>query len=90
MDSFLILNSLFLDETTDEIRTLQKEINILTKDNELNFQELDRAGKLLKTQELGKKEGYEEQEQREEALVQRIDDLEQTVKKTAARRLQQR
>jgi hypothetical protein len=79
-----------LDETTEKIRSLEKDVVILTKDNELNFQELDRSGKLLKTQELQNKEGYEEQEKEEQALVKRIDDLEKAVKASATRRLEQR
>jgi septal ring factor EnvC (AmiA/AmiB activator) len=79
-----------LDEVTQNIRALEKDVVSVTKDNELNFQELERSGKLLKTQEIQNKEGYEEQEQEEEELIQRIDDLEKAVKLSATRRLEQR
>mmetsp|Transcript_18770 Transcript_18770/g.45329 ORF Transcript_18770/g.45329 Transcript_18770/m.45329 type:complete len:420 (-) Transcript_18770:85-1344(-) len=79
-----------LDEVTENIRTLEENVVSLTRDNELSFQELERSGKLLKTQEIQNKDGYEEQEEEEEALVQRIDDLEKVVKLSASRRLEQR
>lgn len=79
-----------LDEVTQNIRALEKDVVSVTKDNELNFQELERSGKLIKTQEIQNKEGYEEQEQEEEELIQRIDDLEKAVKLSATRRLEQR
>lgn len=79
-----------LDETTDRIRQLQKDINRLTTENELSYQELDRHGKLIKTQELMDNETYTKQEEVEEAFVKRIDELETNVKATATRRLETR
>ena len=79
-----------LDEVTENIRTLEEEVVTISRDNELSFQELERSGKLLKTQEIQNKDGYEEQEEEEEALIKRIDDLEKAVKLSASRRLEQR
>ncbi|KAG7367580.1 cyclophilin type peptidyl-prolyl cis-trans isomerase [Nitzschia inconspicua] len=77
-----------LDETTANIKELRKEIEILSKDNELSFQEIHRNGR-----EIGmdmESEQYAAIEKEEEALVARIEKLEKAIQKNSEKRLNER
>jgi hypothetical protein len=77
-----------LDDTTESIRSLKKEIEILTKDNELSFQEIHRSGKKAVI-DMESKE-YASLEEEEHALVTRIEKLEKAVQKNSAKRVKDR
>ena len=96
-----------LDETTLRIKKLKSDIEMISKDNELSYQELRRSGKRPEdlaagsggkgTTEAGtgtatdmESTEYEEMEEQEEVLVQRIDALEKSIQKSAAARLNDR
>ena len=96
-----------LDETTLRIKKLKSDIEMISKDNELSYQELRRSGKRPEdlaagsggkgTTEAGtgtatdmESTEYEEMEEQEEILVQRIDALEKSIQKSAAARLNDR
>lgn len=77
-----------LDETTSNMKELKKEIELLTKDNELSFREIHRNGREIAIDM--ESEEYAEIEQEEEALVQRIQKLEIAVQKNSEKRLNER
>ena len=77
-----------LDETTSNMKELKKEIEILTKDNELSFREIHRNGQELAIDM--ESEQYAEVEQQEEALVKRIQKLEVAIQKSSEKRLTER
>jgi hypothetical protein len=101
---------LLLDETTLKIKKLKSDIEMVSKDNELSYQELRRSGKRPEDLAAGSggegkgtttEEGtgtvtdmesteYEEMEEQEEVLVQRIDALEKSIQKSAMARLNDR
>ena len=89
-----------LDETTENIKELKHEVENLYKDNDLSYQELRHHGKTPENIAAGDKlvtegssvtdmesEEYAKMEELEEVLVNRIDRLEKTIRKDAAKRL---
>jgi len=74
-----------LDDVTGSIQDLKKEIDVLTKDNELSYQEIYRNGKGLVIDV--ESEEYEELEEEEEGLVNRIDRLETAIQEVSFQRL---
>ncbi|MGK3762513.1 MAG: hypothetical protein ACI8RD_014831 [Bacillariaceae sp.] len=106
---------ILLDDTTLKIKKLKSDIEMISKDNELSYQELRRSGKRPEDLTAGAGEGketsteaetgtgtgtgtatdmesteYEEMEEQEEVLVQRIDTLEKSIQKSAIARLNDR
>jgi dsDNA-specific endonuclease/ATPase MutS2 len=77
-----------LDETTANIKELRKEIEILSKDNELSFQEIHRSGREIAIDM--ESEQYAEIEKEEEALVTRIQKLERAIQRSTEKRLNER
>jgi hypothetical protein len=77
-----------LDETTERIRTIRKDVESLTKDNELSFLEFHRSGKL--PADMVSTAGDEEDQQVELNLLKRIDKLEKGIQTAARKRLDQR
>jgi hypothetical protein len=77
-----------LDDTTERILILRKDVESLGKENELSFHELRRGGRTLPDDM--ESPGYEEEEAIEESLVKRIDKLESTIQASARKRLEQR
>lgn len=92
-----------LDETTESIKELKRDVEFLNKDNELSFQELKRNGKSPENLAAGgvggdkaygggtiadmESEEYQALEEEEELLVERIDQLEKHIQQSAIKRL---
>ncbi len=89
-----------LDETTEKIKNLKKEIDNLHKDNELSYQELKQNGKnpgnlasgdssVTATSSITdmESEEYAKLEEEEEVLVNRINRLERTIQKESMKRV---
>lgn len=95
-----------LDETTASIKELKHDIEMITKDNELSFQEMRRNGKFPgnlvddnieggagvdgRTASNIESEEYAKLEEEEEIIVQRIDSLEKSIQKSAEKRISER
>ena len=92
-----------LDETTEKIKNLKKEVEDLHKDNELSYQELKHNGKTPQNLAAGdesvtiassitdiESEEYAKLEEEEEILMNRIDRLEKRIQKDSAKRLTDR
>lgn len=77
-----------LDETTERIRILRKDVEIITKDNELSFQEIHRRGGL--PENMKTTAGDEEDQEVETNLLKRIDKLEKGIQVAARKRLDRR
>jgi hypothetical protein len=77
-----------LDETTERIRILRKDVEIITKDNELSFQEFHRSGGLPDS--MTTPAGDEEDQQVEENLLKRIEKLEKGIQVASRKRLDRR
>ena len=89
-----------LDETTEKIKNLKKEIDNLHKDNELSYQELKQNGKNPGNLAAGdssvtaassitdmESEEYAKLEEEEEVLVNRINRLERNIQKESMKRV---
>jgi len=89
-----------LDETTEKIKNLKKEIEDLHKDNELNYQELKYNGKNPGNLAAGdsavtassritdmESDDYAKLEEEEEVLMNRINRLEKTIQKDSMKRV---
>ena len=95
-----------LDETTASIKELKHDIEMITKDNELSFQEIRRNVKnpgnladdniAVGTRADGvptaniESDEYAKLEEEEEIIVQRIDSLEKSIQKSAEKRISER
>jgi hypothetical protein len=76
-----------LESSTDQIRQLRTEVDVLTKENEVTFRELRNHGGT--TPDL-KNEQYIKVEEAEEVFVKRIDELEKQIQKNSQKRVQER
>lgn len=77
-----------LDTVTANIKELRKEIEVLSKDNELSFQEIHRNGRELAIDM--ESQQYSEVEKEEEVLVTRIEKLEKAIQRSSEKRLNER
>jgi hypothetical protein len=77
-----------LDETTAAIKELREDIEILSKDNELSFQQIHRNGKDIAIDM--ESEQYSDIEKEEEGLVTRIKRLEKAIQTNSENRLMER
>ena len=92
-----------LDETTEKIKHLKREVEDLHRDNEFSYQELKNNGKTPENLAAGdesvttassitdmESEEYAKMEEEEEVLMNRIDRLEKSIQKDAVKRITDR
>lgn len=84
-----------LDDTTANMKKLREDIDLVTKDNEMTYQEIQRQSKDLKVLaehplDNVESEEYETMEKDEESLMTRITKLEHAIKKNSHKRLTER
>jgi hypothetical protein len=77
-----------LDETTASIKELRQDLEILSKDNELSFQQIHLNGKDMAIDM--ESEQYADIEKEEEGLVTRIKRLEKGIQTKSENRLLER
>ena len=84
-----------LDDTTSNMKKLREDIDLLTKDNEMTYQEIQRQSKNMKVLadhplDNMESEEYEAMEKDEESLMTRITKLERAIQKNSHKRLTER